>query len=113
MLASVGVVGFEVDFPAIRAAQDRLKGSDFACRMLARDASTALDAAASATGVDSLSTALGALANALESEADKTANQVRALWRAVGKSESDYYASEQANTRDIAAARFTHHDGHQ
>ena len=112
MLASVGAVGFEVDFPVIRVAQDRLKGSDFACRMLARDASTALGAAASAAA-DPLAGALGALGDALEAEADQTANQVRALWRAVEKSESDYYASEQANTHDIAAVTFAHHDGHQ
>jgi hypothetical protein len=104
-------VGFDVEFPAIRAAAERLRSADNGTRRFGTEMSTSLGEATDAAGDDPLADTIDNLAEAMQRQADKTANVVEELWQAVDKSEAQYYADDQRAGADIRDVRFGGHDG--
>jgi uncharacterized protein YukE len=105
-------VGFDVEFPAIRTAAERLKSADFECRNLGVDLVGHLSAAGDAAGGGALASALGDLSSTVQASADRTANVVRELWQAIDKAEARYYASDAAASHNVREVRFADHDGY-
>jgi uncharacterized protein YukE len=104
-------VGFDVEFPAIHQAGERMKSADFETRHLGVDLSGHVSEAGDAAGGGELASALSSLATTVSRSADQTADVVREIWQAIEKAEARYYRSDAAASHDIRAVEFGDHDG--
>lgn len=104
-------MGFDVEFPALRSAVERLKTGDNRTRRFGTEMSTSLRNASGAAGNGPLSDTLDDLADSMQRQADKTANVVEEIWQAVDKAEARYDADDQHAAGDIRAVQFGGHDG--
>lgn len=104
-------MGFDVEFPAIRAASERLRSADDETRRFGAEMSNSLTDASDAAADDPLAGTLSALADAMDRQAHRTANVVEEIWQAVEESEARYYADDRHAAGDIRAVRFGDHDG--
>lgn len=104
-------MGFDVDFPAVREAAERMRSADAATRAIGVEANRHLEAAASAAGGGELASALDGVTTTMQQGADRAANVLEELWQAIDTAEQQYYAGDAAASRDIGRVRFGGHDG--
>lgn len=104
-------MGFDVEFPAIRAAADRLRIGDAETRHLGTLVKDTLDDAGDVAGDGPLAAALFGLSDSMQEQCDNAAKEIAELWQAIGESEEDYYSADRDAASGIAAVRFGGHDG--
>lgn len=104
--------GFDVAFPAIGDARERLRSCDDRLREFGVQAGGALEDAAGAAGIGGLGSALSSLYSAFASRAHKAADVAHELRQALDKAQEAYESTDHHAGDDIAAVRFGGHDGH-